>query len=246
MPMVTKLFTWRLQGVCMPGVIQPLLDRGANIHAKTSQGEVHLYFAALHLHLDATKTLLDNVADINAVTFGQTPLFAAASQLDDHYRTKTCILVDKPLLSRDAVEVIRYFLGFPELMMNHQDGRMGMSALHLASLYGCFEAVELLLQAGAMTSLPSFGWGKRPIDIARDRSIRRLLNSYQELAVASPTLLRSPPYSNHLGRSVPPTLIATWAAYHDSMVQAAFTSIITAESLAESEWKQVTLPIKLN
>eukprot|EP00118_Oscarella_pearsei_P018653 m.192009 g.192009 ORF g.192009 m.192009 type:complete len:869 (+) comp39461_c0_seq6:79-2685(+) len=163
----------------LPGVIQLLVDRGANVHARTSQEEVPLYFAALHVHLDAASSLLANNADVNALTGGHqdTPLIAASMLLNDDFRNKTSAVLEKKLFRSDAVNIIRFFLEFPEININYQNGR-GMNALLFSVLErGCSEAVELFLKAGAFCGLPDAG-GRLPIDVAADAKIRDLLKFY--------------------------------------------------------------------
>ena len=72
------------------GVVQTLLEAGADVHARTSTGETALHYAAGTGRDDAVRALLAHGAEVDAVedSKGQTPLmFAAAYNRADVVRT---------------------------------------------------------------------------------------------------------------------------------------------------------------
>jgi ankyrin repeat protein len=104
--------------------IERLINAGAEVDVETSEGVTPLYFAVTNSKLDAVKMLINYGADVNKVSILQeTPLLISLKNRD---------LDIAEALIRGGADI------------NYQY-RNGVTALHLASIYGYFYFVDLFL-----------------------------------------------------------------------------------------------------
>jgi ankyrin repeat protein len=108
--------------------VQLLLDRGADVNLKESEGRTSLCWASESGHIEVVRLLLKKGADLEAADgYGWTPLHLA--------------------LWSGHIEVVRLLL--EEGVDLEAAGRDGWTPLHWASESGQIEAVRLLLEEGA-------------------------------------------------------------------------------------------------
>ena len=119
------------------GVVEVLLDRGANIDATTGHNETALYLATREGHIDVVKALLDRgTAVYTTAEMKWTALHEAAEQ--GHIK-----VVKVPvLLDRDAA-------------IDAMTDIDGWTALHLAANRGHIEVIKVLLDKGAVSEVMS-------------------------------------------------------------------------------------------
>eukprot|EP00127_Corallochytrium_limacisporum_P002121 Clim_evm15s108 gene=Clim_evmTU15s108 len=113
---------------CQPDIIDILLTRGANIHAKDEHGETPLLWACQEGHVEAAHRLLEHGADIyDSDNLGRTGLHISA----DRGHTD---LVEELLMQGLDMEVT---------------DRIHFTPLHRATIEGRKECAEYLVNAGA-------------------------------------------------------------------------------------------------
>ncbi len=128
--------------------IQALLEQGADVNAKDSDGATALIFAASEGHKDVVKVLLDSGADVNATDFlGQNALVAAS---DGDY-TEIAMLIEKVSV-KPAVEappeVKKAPVKKPKKLKDYEIEVMNEELIS-AVRRGEKDAVETLLNRGA-------------------------------------------------------------------------------------------------
>eukprot|EP00357_Protocruzia_adherens_P030856 CAMPEP_0115004172 /NCGR_PEP_ID=MMETSP0216-20121206/19042_1 /TAXON_ID=223996 /ORGANISM="Protocruzia adherens, Strain Boccale" /LENGTH=1183 /DNA_ID=CAMNT_0002370105 /DNA_START=316 /DNA_END=3867 /DNA_ORIENTATION=+ len=154
-------------------------------------GWTPLYRTVICGHLEATKYLLKNDADVNSPNnLGETPLHQAAD--NSQYKLAQLLLDynananlqqndgDTPLHHASFRGDIRmiYLLLKANADPNIQNLVFGRSALHYAVDCGHRDAVELMLTHSASIDLKD-RQGKTPFDLARSEDIKSLLEEYR-------------------------------------------------------------------
>jgi succinate dehydrogenase flavin-adding protein (antitoxin of CptAB toxin-antitoxin module) len=110
------------------GIVQLLLDRGADVKAATEDGRTPLHWASARGHLEVALLLLDRGADVKAADEdGRTPLHWASA--------------------RGPLEVVQLLLDRGADVKAAT--KVGWTPLHWASARGPLEVVQLLLDRGA-------------------------------------------------------------------------------------------------
>ena len=114
-------------------VVEVLIDAGADIETKNFEGRSPLQWACLTGMLEVAKVLVRAGAGVRAT--------------DDE--GDTCLIVAAVL---GHTETVRYFVGLPEVDVNHQTATADAAnhtALHLAVFHGHTDVVQVLIDAGA-------------------------------------------------------------------------------------------------
>jgi ankyrin repeat protein len=138
--------------------VQDLLDRGADLEAKSNFGRTPLHLASINNHIETAKLLLEKGVDVEAKdNIGRTPLYYASR--DNH------IEIAKLLLDRGAdVEA---------------KDNIGRTPLYSATWNNHIETAKLLLDAGADVKAKD-KWGRTPLDLAQSDEMRDLLKKYMK------------------------------------------------------------------
>ena len=197
--------------------ISHLLDRGAEVNAKNTDGHTPLFIASKMGRLEVVKMLLDGDAAVDAASkFGATPLFMAseAGRLE----------VVKMLLNKGAAVDAAMNDGATPLYIASQEGRLevvrellldrganvnaarndGATPLYIASEQGRLEVVKMLLNKGAAVDAAKEN-GPIPLYIASEKGhlgiVRELLARGAAMEAktdtgATPLLIAS--YEGHL------------------------------------------------
>ena len=123
--------------------IRTLLNKGAQVNARSKGGFTPLHDAALNGHVEAIRVLLEAGADVNArAEDGDTPLHQATRH----------------------VEAIRALLRAGADVNPRDKGEF--TPLHFAAFWGRVEAVRALLKAGALVNAKN-KYECSPVDSAR-------------------------------------------------------------------------------
>jgi len=144
--------------------VRLLVDRGANIYARTFIGATPLMYAALGGHNEIVKFLISKGADVNTQNNkGGTALNLAA--VKGHSDTV------KLLLNKGA-------------NINAKCGKKGWTALFFAAVTGQTETVKVLLEKGANPNVRSKK-GRTAIDYARAKGHKAIVKILQNPKVAA-------------------------------------------------------------
>ncbi|GAB4325488.1 MAG: hypothetical protein Kow00127_18220 [Bacteroidales bacterium] len=174
------------------GIVEMLLDAGANVDEKSYFGVTPLWIAAYKGYVYIADTLIQNGAEINTTSpSGQTPLMLAAA-FNDTLMTDMLLYygADPDLRDESGNSALNYAATFdynqilslllsyganPDLPENE-----GYTPLIVAIQNGNYEGAELLLQAGASVDKPTME-GFLPIHFAvrwNDPDMHKLLERY--------------------------------------------------------------------
>jgi ankyrin repeat protein len=141
------------------GILDLLLDRGANIEATDDLGQRPLLSAARHGHTEVVRRLLDRGAEIDAVGWSDESALANAA-IEDHHETAALLLsrgasrgvVDA--LARNEGALLQALLDAkckePKALDHLSDGRFRLAIL--AAGKGSVAMLRLLLDRGAALS----------------------------------------------------------------------------------------------
>ena len=136
-------------------IVQILLQTKAKPDIQSKNGATAILLAARKGHYKIVQQLLDCGANPNiSDREGMTPLHVAICFLGmkqeklkfDPIHSILCEVVDLANCE-DYLKIIQLLIAQPSILVNESVG--GYTSLHLASIYGCTDAVELLLQVGA-------------------------------------------------------------------------------------------------
>jgi ankyrin repeat protein len=132
-------------------IVKLLTNMGADINQQVNKGKPPFY-SALRYSPETAQWLIQAGADVHVLdNIGNTPLHEVASVLfgrDEH-----------------VVELVKQLIA--KKVDIHKTNYAGSTALHFACASGNLKAVEILLQAGAMTTWVNDA-GKKPLDCAHD------------------------------------------------------------------------------
>jgi ankyrin repeat protein len=130
-----------------------LHSKGANINPLDKEGDSVITETVTYKKFDVLDYLVANGADINrANNVGITPLMLATSMLGSDHRQQALAFIDKFLNFKPKID----------LQIGGQ-GKVGMSALHMAATFGYTEGVERLLNNGANINLISLDDKSTPL-----------------------------------------------------------------------------------
>ena len=133
-----------------PAVCQVLIDAGADIKAKDSNGRSPLHWASEEGHLANVKLLVEAGAEVRSTdNKGRTCLFSAAPH----------------------TETVRYLVGLPDVEVDHVDDT-GCTALHRAVMHKRADVVQVLVDAGADVEVLN-GDGRSPLHVASKSGERK-------------------------------------------------------------------------
>lgn len=127
-----------------PGVVAFLLEKKANINAKTEQGETPITLAAFNTSFEAVKLLVENGADVQSVPFsdGYTP------EIYNYLRQHNWKVVQFKLVDMVRHKMFTNINWAAPQDLNAVD-ESGLSALYYAFKYGRPDIAKQLLQRGA-------------------------------------------------------------------------------------------------
>ncbi|KAK3944343.1 hypothetical protein QBC46DRAFT_280208 [Diplogelasinospora grovesii] len=152
------LLRWAAEGGA-EAVVQQLLEKGADVHARDKDGRTALSYAAERGHEAVVKLLLDKGADVAVANKdGWTPLIAASS--------------------KGHVDVVRLLLATSGVNADSKDSESGQTPLSWAAANGCEAVVQLLLDTGKVDTDSRDNNGRTPLQWAAERgheTIVRLL-----------------------------------------------------------------------
>ena len=140
-------------------IVQILLQAKAKPDLQDEIGDTALLLAAMKGHSDIVQHLLECGANPNISSRdGRTPLYAAVLSLQ-HVRKLTddpnpiismeCEIVDPAGSYKDYLKIIQLLIAQPNVDIVVNTTVSGCTCLHIASMGGCTDTVELLLQVGA-------------------------------------------------------------------------------------------------
>jgi len=167
-------------------VVSLLLDRGAEVNARSGEGYTPLHYAASNGHLQVCELFLARGAEVNSNNNdGKTPLHYAASH---GYREICELLLAKgaEVNAQDAkgnspLHNAAYWGQQPVCALLLANGagvnlqnQSGSTPLHFAAAQGHLEAVKLLLENGADAGLKNQE-GKSPLQLAQDQDNKELV-----------------------------------------------------------------------
>ncbi len=136
------------------GMVRRLLDKGADINAKSPYGATPLYFAASNGHLEVVRLLLERGADVNAkeAFYGSTALNSATAK---GRAPIVKILLDKGAEGKEQALVTAAFFGHTEVVKVVLE-KGGLKAEALSDALGAAtksnhtQIADLLQKAGAV------------------------------------------------------------------------------------------------
>ena len=134
----------RLHNACQSGqpkLVQFLIENGADVRLKNDIGQSPLDIAVSNGHTKAVQTLLESIPASSIPEIWDSPVLYTA------VKRKDAVLAS--LLIRHGADV------------NRRDGN-GMTALHIAAMYGFISLIYLLIQSNADLSVPG-KLGKTPL-----------------------------------------------------------------------------------
>ncbi|WP_264711323.1 ankyrin repeat domain-containing protein [Wolbachia endosymbiont (group B) of Aporia crataegi] len=141
------------------GILEKLLDRGAEVDAKNNRGSAPLHMAAEHGHLEVVEKLLDREAKVDAKNNdGLTPLELANNENKSEVVNFLLGYKDKygyTLLHYTALDNDPSLIGFlleKEIDVNAKDN-YGCTPLYVASFKDHLNVAEELLDRGAVLML---------------------------------------------------------------------------------------------
>ena len=113
------------------GVVQVLIGAGADIETKDYEGRSSLHVASISGELTTVKMLVEAGADVRATDA----------------KRATCLI---SAAYYGHTDIVRYFVGLPEVDLNHQGGRKNRTALRFAVKRKHADVVQVLIDAGAI------------------------------------------------------------------------------------------------
>mmetsp|Transcript_18933 Transcript_18933/g.47822 ORF Transcript_18933/g.47822 Transcript_18933/m.47822 type:complete len:262 (-) Transcript_18933:169-954(-) len=143
-------------------MISVLVGGGCEVNAKDKHGYTPLHLAAASGNAAIAWKLLELGAEVEATDCeGKTPMHVACCGSYDLDRLAKLLEVLRILISKK-----------PDLDFRDDEG---LAPIHIATMDGNIEAVQILLAAGANRALPD-KHDRRPFDIATQRGFRRIIN----------------------------------------------------------------------
>ncbi|KAL8340704.1 hypothetical protein RB601_006684 [Gaeumannomyces tritici] len=135
--------------------VRLLLDKGADVNASCQKHGTAFNVAAQKGYLEISRLLLDHGADMMASQAGFAALLNSASKRDDAYMAQKIldngVDVNTPWQNDSPLEMAagNNNLTVLKVLLDNGAGANWGCALRLAVMYGCVEAVRMLLDAGA-------------------------------------------------------------------------------------------------
>ena len=124
-------------------VVQVLIDAGADIEKKNSEGYTPLHLACMNACLDAVKVLVQSGAEVRVTNYdGDTCLIAASRE--------------------GHTETVRYLVGLGQVDVDQVGGPDANTALHEAVGKNHADVVQVLIDAGADIEKKD-AWGRSPL-----------------------------------------------------------------------------------
>ncbi len=141
------LASTRPSDVCHDDIVLMLIRKGADVHAKTKDGDTALMMASKVACLAAVKVLIENKADVNARNrAGYTALLHAVetTRYDNVYDRVKGYRVD--VLDQNSYNLVKYLLehGADPNVNIYSGGYAGMTPLRMAKFRRVKEVVQLL------------------------------------------------------------------------------------------------------
>ena len=137
-------------------IVQILLQAKAIPDLQNKDGDTVLLIAATKGHSDIVQQLLECGANPNICNRnGITPLYAAVYCLslrkfeNDPIMSMACKIIDPVGSYEDHLKIIQLLIAQPNVNIIVNTSVSGYTSLHIASMYGCTDAVKLLLQVSA-------------------------------------------------------------------------------------------------
>lgn len=163
-----------------PKTAQVLVEGGASIESKTTRGETPLLLAASQGRAEVVQVLLNAGARVDAVdSLGSTPAHLAAR--NNHVRVlevrnwaRFPSPISRGMLHNVSLPPVQALIE-GKAQLQARNNRDGMMPLHLASIYGKVEAVELLARSGAPLKARTKS-GRTAVDLARQEKFKQVEN----------------------------------------------------------------------
>ena len=131
---------------CHRGVVQLLIDAGADMDITNCNGHCPLHCACSSGALDIVKMLVRAGAGVNVTA---------------NNRRNTCLIF---AAERGHTETVRYLVGLPQVKINHGNTK-NVTALHYAVEKACTDVVRVLIDAGADVEIKDYE-GRTPLHCA--------------------------------------------------------------------------------